>query len=152
MEAKELRIGNWITYPKYCGEIPIRVTGVSVVDRRDDQSGIYEEYLYILANDFLTENNFDAFIDYKGGVINPENAKPLSLTEEWLLKFGFNKDGASYFHDKISYIQIDAYVCNGNFGYCLDDERGIYLEIIYVHQIQNLYFALTGEELKLIEG
>lgn len=63
--------------------------------------------------------------------------EPIPLTEEWLLKFGFResnkylvkyrlglkKRGDNYFYDNIS--------------------------IQYVHSLQNLYFALTDEELTI---
>jgi hypothetical protein len=62
---------------------------------------------------------------------------PIPLTEEWLLKFGlmsiktelglWNNGDAIYF----------------NYGL----EKSIQLK--YVHQLQNLYFALTGEELEI---
>ena len=63
--------------------------------------------------------------------------KPIPLTEEWLLKFGlmsiktelgfWNNGDAIYF----------------SYGF----EKSI--ELKYVHQLQNLYFALTGEELTI---
>ena len=63
--------------------------------------------------------------------------KPILLTEEWLLKFGFSIFKNMYF---IKGMQIwkcnDLFLCNKN---------GIYIK--YVHQLQNLYFALTGKEL-----
>lgn len=68
----------------------------------------------------------------------------IPITEEWLLKFGFEKmDNTWYAHE---WYNIER------------DERGFWLsfqtlqssEIFnYVHQLQNLNFALTGEELKL---
>ena len=66
---------------------------------------------------------------------------PIPLTEEWLLKFGFKK---------IS--EIGDY-SNGNMTVILAISNKIYTlkrkRINHVHQLQNLYFALTGEELTL---
>jgi hypothetical protein len=56
--------------------------------------------------------------------------KAIPLTEEWLLKFGFVKDKLTNY---------DWY--KGDFEICIHD-------IKHVHQLQNLYHALTGEELK----
>jgi hypothetical protein len=70
---------------------------------------------------------------------------PIPLTEEWLLKFGFEQ------------ISDRVYIKNYHYGY----EFGItnifvikndncfmrYKHIQYVHELQNLYFALTNEEL-----
>ena len=74
--------------------------------------------------------------------------KAIPLTEEWLLKFGFELD-----------IEDDG--CQkGKYKVSVSDEGclffiyiGYYHEEIaefkYVHQLQNLYFALTGEELQI---
>ena len=68
---------------------------------------------------------------------------PIPLTEEWLVKFGFEKlegwDDMFYF--QIGYFQIYEYNVS---GYEYDG-----FDIKHVHQLQNLYFALTNEELKL---
>jgi hypothetical protein len=79
---------------------------------------------------------------------NPNIVKPIPLTEEWLLKFGFEFDkGCSYWKSEIELTKdtmeeyFTAFDCRG-FGFC---EK----EIKHVHQLQNLYFALTGEELTI---
>jgi hypothetical protein len=69
--------------------------------------------------------------------------KPIPLTEEWLLKFGFDKKGNK---GKLNVI------LSGNFGYKNGKtyfNSWVILESQpkYVHQLQNIYFALTGEEL-----
>jgi hypothetical protein len=69
-------------------------------------------------------------------------AEPIPLTEEWLLKFDWNGFKIGYID---SYFKIDE---NGCLWYC-GDFTGVVL--LYVHQLQNLYFALTGEELILIK-
>jgi hypothetical protein len=77
--------------------------------------------------------------------------EPIPLTEEWLVKFGFEEDGfiAEYF-------DVDTYKKNGFAFYYspIGDSLASFglAEIIfpkYVHQLQNLYFALTGEELTI---
>lgn len=80
-----------------------------------------------------------------------EELKPIELSPEMLLRCGFEKNGKNYFshNDKFYHIQEDAYDCNGNFGYCLNDEKSIFLELKSLHQLQNLYFCLTGEELEI---
>lgn len=65
---------------------------------------------------------------------------PIQLTEEWLLKFGFEKTENGYFvKDGIILYPIRDLYFRGNLF--------IKADIKYVHQIQNLYFALIGEEL-----
>jgi len=75
---------------------------------------------------------------------------PIPLTEEWLLKFGFDKLDKAHF--KI--IQKDIF--NSPFTITLDeneifklDFQGFWYQLEFLHQLQNLYFALTNEELKI---
>ena len=87
--------------------------------------------------------------------------KPIPLTEEWLIKFGMDyTDGFSnsrklyvkkHKHDtsNITYSEKEGVLrlTNGN-------PKGSMLipHIKYVHQLQNLYFSLTGEELTIKEN
>ncbi len=76
-----------------------------------------------------------------------EWCKPIPLTEEWLLKFGFEHSKPNYWFkndNKLRFSLID------NNLHCSmgDDDYGIlYNRLNHVHQLQNLYFALTNEEL-----
>ena len=72
------------------------------------------------------------------------NLNPIPLTEEWLLKFGFKKVMC-----KDNYITYSNR--NKRIGIYPDRciMRGHAVSFKYVHQLQNLYFALTGEELIL---
>lgn len=71
---------------------------------------------------------------------------PIPLTPEWLERFGFeNYDYGAW---KLGEFLIDqsggAYplYIKGQF------DNTLATTIVYVHQLQNLYFALTGEELE----
>ena len=70
--------------------------------------------------------------------------RQIPLTEEWLLKFGF-------------VIHEDGYITcpNGRQWILhLDNEfefEALNIIVIYVHQLQNLFFALTGKELINLE-
>lgn len=74
--------------------------------------------------------------------------QPIPLTEEWLLKFGFKKDlGNDLYLESTS---TSFFVWQNNRVELLDDENNICIcHCQYVHQLQNLYFALTGEELTI---
>lgn len=69
--------------------------------------------------------------------------KPIPLTEEWLLKFGFEKRVG---WDDMIYYSKDAkaefQVYENLQGYEYD-----YTKLKFVHQLQNLYFALNEEEI-----
>ena len=77
--------------------------------------------------------------------------KPMPLTEEWLEKFGFYETSryGKYLEFNINQEQsLRLPICKHSerdFWYVL---RGS-VKIQYVHQLQNLYFALTGEELTI---
>ena len=83
-------------------------------------------------------------VDFSGIGIAIKKGKPIPLTEEWLLKLGFEKIRTfdvfpTFFRNKINVNDGIVYVCG-----C-----GFLNHIKYVHQLQNLYHALTGEELTL---
>jgi hypothetical protein len=81
---------------------------------------------------------------------------PIPLTEKWLTDFGFiSKD----YDLELGYIKWNKkesnYGCefiNSNFWIVPngdDDHYRIPINLEYVHQLQNLHFALTGTELTL---
>ena len=63
--------------------------------------------------------------------------KPIPLTEEWLIKFGFEKAYETCY-------QYKDFILNDKF---IMMDIDITIQLKHVHQLQNLYFALTGEEL-----
>jgi hypothetical protein len=69
--------------------------------------------------------------------------KPIPLTEEWLLKLGGIKATDSFG----GYL---FYYPNGNGMRIKNNEwstQHLTVKVEFVHQLQNLYFSLTGEEL-----
>ena len=66
----------------------------------------------------------------------------IQLTEEWLLKFGAIK---YEFNHKASQYRIDSMLFVARENVFFDYGTGVKLQ--YVHQLQNLYFALHYEEL-----
>ena len=73
-------------------------------------------------------------------------SKPILLTEEWLLKFGFEKGSLIYKNDSFNLNGEIVFKGENSFRYF-----GLETKIKYVHQLQNLYFALTGYELTIKE-
>lgn len=122
MNANELRIGNLVYFLGNVHEIE----GLSKRLRPDVGH-------FLLSNIEHAQKGF--------------HLKPIHLSEEWLVKFGFKKD--------IS----DAYVLNFKLFDIIHKYNDFYwwdgidwnctLELKYVHQMQNLYFALTGKELTI---
>lgn len=94
----------------------------------------------------------------------PTYFEPIELTEEVLLKIGFNKnkyDWWEYFPDReneISILMTENYTTieYANLFHCPEDvtevNYGSTLEFprrIYLHQLQNAYFLLTNQELEI---
>lgn len=74
-----------------------------------------------------------------------EHFKPIPLTEEWLVKFGFEGGDIHYWHPDSDY-SIEK--LGGAWEVYHSQNPSYYgTTVNYVHQLQNLYFALTGEEL-----
>jgi hypothetical protein len=85
---------------------------------------------------------------------------PIPISEEWLLRFGFEKSYETHdelyyrkegFRNLADYGGQNIVISKTTANHYL--ECGYYVNVIdccYVHSLQNLYFALTGEELTLI--
>ena len=83
---------------------------------------------------------------------NLAEINPIPLTEELILNLGFdkkkNKEGI------FEKSRLRLYLGNGCLCYLIDEdnESGYYIPnggIKFVHELQNLYFTMTGEELQL---
>jgi hypothetical protein len=75
--------------------------------------------------------------------------EPIPLTAEWLERFGFVYGPFNYVRrgekDQRNQFTIDR---NGDgFVFLIKESKKI--PVVYVHQLQNLYFSLTGTELSL---
>ena len=125
IEPRELRIGNIASHPKW-GQITVR----EIFNRPTDLQQIY----YINSSE-----------------VKCDMIEPIPLTEEWLLKFGkgetFTKPlglvfkvGKLVFGTMNNYESIDLVFDGGTVNL---------ISIKHVHQLQNLYHSLAGEELKI---
>jgi len=76
----------------------------------------------------------------------------IPLTEDWLLKFRFETDHVTF--DKGDF-RIGQFVGENNFiwlptGSLNSSHHGV--KLVYVHQLQNLYFAIICQELTINTG
>ena len=130
MKASELRIGNYVN-DRFNAEVivcDITHTGVN--------------------------------LNYGYSTISIDELKPIPLTEEWLLKFGFEKQ--DYNMSGCDIYKLKNIIIMKSFVNPERKNMGITVEgispptwslkdLIHVHELQNLYFALTGEELVVKE-
>lgn len=145
MNVKELRIGNIIKSDEF--ESHAEVLAIYPSD---------SEGTYILIG--LDDCNIHHY--------SLEGCEAIPLTEEWLERLGFTKviykSTHDDFCDEVCYELENreffmSYEEDFSMSLFVDkkthkDELGIcpnYKDLRYVHQLQNLYFALTGEELEL---
>lgn len=85
-----------------------------------------------------------------------EFCKPIPITEEWLLKFGFEREyelRKTVYHMNNYSIILWVYK-NGRIdlrigGIDFKDKDVRFKKYQYVHQLQNLYYALTQTELEI---
>lgn len=83
------------------------------------------------------------------GILNQSEKglfRPIPLTEDWLLKFGFEINlywRKDWLQIQQSENEFSIYISDDNSGYEFGEP------FKYVHQLQNLFFALTGTELEL---
>ena len=120
MEAKEFKIGNWVNEIRCDGKLyPSQITHIQT----------HEGSSKIKCNGWFADS-------------------PIQLTEEWFVKFGFYKKSNDCVYSKESLEDQFNIMHNSFHGFKLSmDGCFVFSEIKYVHQLQNLYFALTGEEL-----
>lgn len=132
MKAQELRIGNYIEED---------VLG------RCKVSSLFKNGVVELECNHLNSEGEISFVWY---TVNIESVNPILLTEDWLAMFGFEKktndDNFDYwclgeFDDEFLWEHSEGFCYNFGFGH----------ELKYVHTLQNLFYALTNEELTLKE-
>lgn len=127
MKVNELRIGNCIN---------------SLGQQFNDKNKFQGWKNYVVKVDIETLKNI--FIENK-----EFEYSPIPLTEEWLLKFGFDKeevtDGFEFVHCTSEFNIVVRLFYVDSFKAFQFNDMDVYIK--YVHQLQNLHFALTSEEL-----
>jgi hypothetical protein len=137
MKANELRLGNWISNPIQDINLLVDITTLSKI--------------------FYDDNNKN---------INPKDKfQPIPLTEEWLVKFGFIeakrhvhyfeevfysksiiKDSPNHYEQLVISLPL-GHIEVGEFN--IEQSYLMNIEMNHVHQLQNLFYCLCGEELEI---
>lgn len=133
MKIEELRIGNYVEYNGCTGIVSAIHSPMPCEDEHFNDIGIVELIL--------------------GGIVTVriDEIKPIPLTEELLLKFGFElrcktEEGVIYGigNTTLIYCHTD----DNDFGFFLNGyHNDVYIRLF--HQLQNLYYSLTGQELEI---
>ena len=120
MKKEELRIGNHISF-------------------KGKWDGIIEE----LRSGSVTIKDNDGVFPY-------DVFEGIALTEELLLRLGFEKDSGGYHLEDIYSLSISENKYR-EYLVCFND-RWLHgeLKLTEVHQLQNMYYCFTGKELTLI--
>jgi len=132
MEANELRIGNLV---KRLGKTTI-IKSINIDE--------FNEY-------YISNSNFDQ--------LKVNQIEPIELDDIWLLLFGFDEvfhktyqmidSPFDYLHSIYFEFRSEYFGENDDF-ICGDYDQCIHINMPkYVHELQNLYFALTRTELIL---
>lgn len=153
IQPNELRVGNWL-YNKQLGT-PFQISGVHNIITKDDYGKTDGLWLF--------------------GDTPDKDCEPISLTEDILSKCGFVK--SKYKDEEVFILELQPFplfLVKESSSWVLKREvvQNIYLSrndsgekdydgcfrilsdlhqkrIEYLHQLQNLYFALTGKELEI---
>jgi hypothetical protein len=131
MDARELRIGNLLQIPD------------PTIKNLNNCENIFKVTSYNLS--IISLDHYKEIIHIPN--IHIDYVYPIPLTEEWLIKFGFEKLDLFYSHKKYGYKVAK----NMDGFYIWSNAFSFNPPLKYVHQLQNLYFALTGEELTIKE-
>ena len=138
MEVNELRIGNLVNIPESVRKDFWDCTEFSIIGDNFKISVITNEEVNILIHG--SEEEFAI-----------KEIEPIPLTEKILVKCGFEQidhiDGYSFWSMKRKRNSKKPAICiYDNYTTVGNNTRVKHCE--FVHQFQNLYFVLTGEELK----
>ena len=145
MEVQNLRIGNYIQAKYYDEDDNEAIELCRVVTL--DSVGAAE---YPICVESLGSSGREHYIEFE----------PVPITEDWLIRFGFEKSKGNFSIDfNLGYLELEYHVIMDlwefnivNVGDSWDDPVSMPLKSPqFIHQLQNLYFSLTGEELVLTD-
>ena len=130
MKAQELRIGNYVNVPNE-SQCPFRIDAFECLS---------ESFIKVAQDVFISEKKVHSLTWYG------KDIAPILLTEEWLIKFGFESEqrvsGMHYWLGSVCIWKLnDMFFC---------DKMGTQFK--YVHRLQNFCYEVNGKELTLKEN
>lgn len=139
IKPEDLRIGNWLQFE----DKPVQVESIDPLRELPERN----LKCSIQIKEWLTDKHYT----YTGKWLN--RFEPLQLTPEWLENCGFVKDRNGWhlpntqfsLTDNLFPCWLDRMLWPGG----LPDFNNIQLQ--YVHQLQNMFYTLTGKEIQIKE-
>ena len=127
MKAQELRIGNLVTLNE---------------EQRQElwNNQIHAQNDFFEVKTIYSDNDISLELDDEIVDISENDVDGILLDEKWLIKAGLQKNNGYPYKFLNGFIKIR----NGIYFY---KYYNLDIELKYVHQLQNLYFTLTGSEL-----
>lgn len=105
----------------------------------------------LMIGNWVRRRESDTYIQVEEYFFTEElyNYQPIAIKEDWLLKLGFEKTMSwTYAIELSGNLKLVYYL--GEKGWSIGFKSySDFSSVQYVHQLQNLYFALTGKELTL---
>lgn len=135
LTAEQLRINNYVHYNGMNLPISSIKSPKPLKDKRHSDKWIIEL--------FDGASTIDCVIN---------DIKPIELTEEWLLKMGFQFPESEFESEIIvnKESRFSAIKAKGFYSVGLAGSFGLFLiKLKYVHEVQNLYHSVFGEELTI---
>lgn len=140
MKAEELRIGNYVKIDEGIGKVAF------IMDKN-------------LCNEYANDD-YNITVEMGDGTFREEEegkVEGIPLTAEILLNCGFEKINhisgyifysfdRNYKREKFAYMPLDVYL---NPNYAKIANFTVRNNIEYVHQLQNLFYAINGKELNI---
>ncbi len=131
IKGKDLRLGNLV---KDRGEKVIRIDFLGHI-----QDGYNTKFGQLV---FLEGTEVHPMTEYS------DYAIPIQITDEWIIRFGFERQDNSWKRLCIcndwTYLYWERLA---GFELSVNKHSIMLPKILYVHQLQNFYYSLTGEEL-----
>lgn len=138
MNASEFRVGNLLECK-------------SLNNTYNDRIPYYGDSIYsidgILSDMVLLDVGYNSYIR-----VGYNEIKPIELTEEFIERLGFTKIKSNYEESETyDFFKENIYLDMANTSIKINNVYCLSFIPAYVHQLQNIFFALTGEELTFIE-
>lgn len=138
IDPKELRIGNMVQV------------------RLHERKNIYNKSFMV--GDVVSIDSSEIVIDVFDDIVtwDCESVDPIPISPEWLERLGFEKDNSCLrlvFPHEVFEVE-NGFTFWPNEDFTINTSRvsfGAYgrMKIQYIHQVQNLFYALTGSELTI---